>query len=175
MHKVKPIFTPIEILLLFLALLFTALIVRVIINQFVAKSQIGIQIRMLVLGVWIILSFLQFRALRRKQVFIAWGIVSLIHLSMFVAFYNNAYLNYLDKYDQPRNYSRFFITPVVLLVFFQLCRQFSLFFYKQELGLLSTNFNTIIGEDRVANGIERICSAGMFVMPILSYYIFYYS
>lgn len=94
---------------------------------------------------------------------------------MFIVFYNNNYLNYSDKYDQQRNYSRLLIMPIVLLVFYQLCRQFSLFFYKQEVGLVSVGFNIIIGEDRVANGIERICSGGMFVLPILIYYLCYYS
>lgn len=144
-------------------------------NQNVLKTKIGVQIKMLVLGVWAILSFIHFRPLRRRQVFIAWSIVALIHFSMFLAFYNNDYLSYLDKYEQQRNYSRFLITPLILLVFFQLCRQFSLFFYKQELGLVSVNLNIVIGEERIANGIERICSAGMFVIPIFAYYICYYS
>ena len=175
MNKNKPIFTAVEILLLFLALFFTALTLRVIVTQSVPKTQIGTVIKMLVLGVWLMISFFQFRPMRRTQVFIAWTVIAVIHLAMFIAFYDNYYLSYLDKYNQQRNYSRFLITPIILLIFFQLCRQLSLFFYRQEVGQVSVHFNNIIGENRVANGVERICAAGMFVIPILSYYFCYYS
>lgn len=138
-------------------------------------SKIGIQVKMLVLGVWAALSLFNFKALRKKQVFIAWLILAIIHLSMFILFLNNSHLIYLDKFEQERNYSSFLVTPFVLLLFFQGCRQFSLFFYKRELGRVSVHLNTIIGEDRMANGIERICTAGMFVMPIFLYYICYFA
>jgi hypothetical protein len=172
--EVKQLFTAVESFFLILGLFFTALVIRSMMIDFIPGSQIGIQVKMLVLGVWAVLFLFQFKALRKKRVFIAWLIIAIIHLSIFILFFHNPHLNYLDRYEQKRNYSSFLVTPIILLLFFQGCRQFSLFFYKRELGLVSANLNTIIGEDRMANGVERICSAGMFVMPILSYYVCYY-
>jgi hypothetical protein len=174
MQKNKPVFTLTELLFLFLVFFFTLLMLRIILLRATSDVQVGPQIGLVVAGFCYILSF-QVKSLRKKQIFAAWLALALVYLGMYIFFFNSSYLTYIDGYGQKRNYSRYLITPLTSLLFFQACRQFSLFFYKQELGLVIGTWNRIAGEDRTANGIERICSVGMFIIPILSYYLCYYS
>jgi hypothetical protein len=174
MIRIKNSFSELGLLWFVLLALFTALVFRVIILQAVSRETIGKEIQVLVSLMWVTISFLQFKALRKPMVFTGWSILALIHLGMFVWLYNNTFTSYDDKYGIPRNNSRLLIVPILLLLFFQACRKFSLVFYEKELEPLG-RFGEVIGEDRSANGIETVCSVGLFLIIGLSVYVCYFS
>jgi hypothetical protein len=118
-------FSELGFLLFVLVALATAMVFRVIILKSVSKETIGGEIKGLVALMWITSNFLQFKALRKAQVFISWSILALIHLGMFIYLYNSNFMNYTDEYGIARNYSRLLVVPILLLIFFQVCRQFS--------------------------------------------------
>jgi hypothetical protein len=174
MIRLKNSFSELGLLWFILLAFLTAMILRVVILQSVPKATIGKEIQVLVSLVWGTVIFLQFKALRNQVVFGGWFILALIHLGMFIWLYNNPFMSYTDKYGMVRNYSRLLIVPIILLVFFQGCRKFSLTFYRQEIVPIG-RFGEVIGEDRSANGIEIACHLGLFLIFALSIYLCYVS
>jgi hypothetical protein len=174
MIRIKNSFSELGSLWFVLLALFTALIFRVIVLQAVSKETVGKEIQVLVSLMWVTVSFLQFKALRKPAVFAGWTILAFIHLGMFIWLYKSTFTSYDDKYGIARNYSRLLIVPILLLLFFQACRKFSLAFYEKELEPLG-RFGEVIGEDRTANGIETVCSLGLFLIIGLSVYLCYFS
>jgi hypothetical protein len=163
MIRFKNSFSELGLLYFVLLVLFTAMTLRVIVLESVPKETIGKLITALASLMWMTVSFLQFKHLRKREVFMSWFALALIHLGMFIWLYNNRFMTYIDKYTVTRNYSRILIAPIVLLIFFRACRQFSLVFYKKEMGLVG-RFGKIIDEDRQADGIETICAIGLILI-----------
>lgn len=174
MVRLKSSFSEVGLLWFVLQVFFTVMILRVIILQSVPKATIGKEIQILVAFMWLTSILLQFKALRKQAVFASWFILALFHMGMFVWLYNSPSLSYTDDYGIVRNYSRLLIVPILLLVFFQACRKFSLTFYGKELEPLG-RFGEVISEDRNATGIETVCSLGLSLIFPVSVYLCYFS
>ena len=174
MNNPKPYFTPVEILILALVLLFTILLVRVIYLQAAPIGNIGTEMRIMVGVIWIICAQLQFKALRKRWVFVCWFILACIHFAMFLWLYDSQYMTYLDKYDIPRNHSHLLIAPIVMLTFFKICRTFSLKYYGGEMEKVISRISGTTESGRMVNGIETFYNLGIILILALIIYLTYF-
>jgi hypothetical protein len=172
--KRKASFTRFEILLLSIALLLTILLIRVTVFELLDKKRIGDTIGIVIGLIYLGIFISQFESLRKNNIFAGWLIIGFIHFCMFLGLRSNSYLAYLDKYDIARSHSGIFTIPIITLIFFQLCRQFSLHFYKSELELLGDSTNYVHEKRRYFNFVERLYYIGMVAIPGIIVYLSYY-
>jgi hypothetical protein len=173
--KRKPIIQILSTVLLALALLFTILVFRIGQYKIVSKESIGEQMKILALGLWLVIPVLQFKALQRLWVYLSWLTIGIVLCGMHIWFRKDSQLSYEDEYGIVRHYSACLIIPLITLIYFQICRQISLWIHEQELGKIS--FNTVYNyeEGRRATVIEFFFVLGTYLIPVLTFYISYYS
>ena len=170
MKKTKDSITSLDIILLSLALLFTIFVIRAKLFNLVDKDIIGKDIMFLTLSIWFTLFIFQFVALRKTIVFLCWSIISMVLFGMFLWLRNDSSLNYLAKSGEAHNYAHGLISPFLVLLLFQICRQLSLKFYKVELGRPSRVTNYIPEQKRAATWYDKICAIGFICAPIAAFY-----
>ena len=89
---------------------------------------------------------------------------------MFLWLRNDPSLNYLDKSGGTHNYAHGLISPLLVLLLHQICRQLSLKFYQVELGQPSKFTNYIHEQKRSATWYDIICSIGFIGIPVAALY-----
>jgi len=171
MNSKKKSSTFLDIALLILVLGVTILIIRTKIYNLVSNKILGENLLYLSGAVPLILLIFQFQALRKITVFLSWMGISVVLLGLFFWLYNDASLNYLDKAGNTFNYSHGLAGPFFILLFYQICRQLSLRYYKIELGIPSRTSDTILEGDRKSTWIDIMCLIGFFAIP-LAFYVF---
>jgi hypothetical protein len=155
--------------LLFIALLFTFFVFRAKVYDLVDNATQQKNFTILTFSISYSLFLFQYKALRKRLVYLCWTILSLILLFAFFFYYDDTTLNYIDKNDNSHNNSHGLICPFIVLIWYQVCRQLSLKFCGFELGMPSRVSSYIIEEKRNATIIDRICAIGMFLIPAFSF------
>ena len=168
--KPKNSIATLDIVLLSLALLFTILVIRVAIYNLADKETIGKNVMFLTLSIWFTLFVFQFKALTKTTVFTCWTIISLVLFGIFLWLRSDPRLSYLDKDGDVHNYAHGLISPFLVLLLFQTCRQLSLKFYKVELALPYRFVNYINEEKRATTWFDTICVIGFVGIPLAAFY-----
>ena len=86
-----------DIILLSVASLLTILVIRVCFFKLVDTETMGKDLLILSLSVSSTIFLLQYKALRKQKVFLAWIFLAVVMLGMFFWLSKNAALNYSDK------------------------------------------------------------------------------
>ena len=89
MNNTKNQFAFWDIFLLVLALIFTVLVIRICLYNLVDSETTGENLVLLSSSVSIVILGFQYKALRKRKVFFAWTILSLLLLFMFFLVYKN--------------------------------------------------------------------------------------
>jgi hypothetical protein len=160
----------IEILLIFLGAFFTVLIARSALFDLVPAQTTGKNFMVLTLCIWMLLLVVQFKALRKTIVYLSWMLISLALFALYLYYFSNARLLYLDKAGNSHSYAHGLISPFLMLVLFQICRQISLSTYKFELGLPSKVTGYVYEQKRDATWIDKFYFIGSFGIPIITFY-----
>jgi hypothetical protein len=172
--KQKIPFSDLDILLLCLALVFTILLFRVIYFEAASKQAVSGVIKGLIAFMWFIFFILQHKALRARVVFMAWVVVSSFQLILFFLFYNSPFTEFENEYSIVRNYSRLFASPILMVVYFQICRQISLYYYGQEMEQVEGRTGKV-PSGRYINGIETVYNIGVTLIPAAVACLIYFS
>ena len=172
MIKIKTSFKTLDVILLALVLFFTGLVLRVIKYNLVDKSIIGNDINGFAAIFCFILHLLQFKALRKTNIFIVWVIVSSISLWMYFDLYDNSTFIYPDKSGVNHNYANGLKAPFCVLIFFQICRQISLKKYNSELAkVFFRDSSTYSNEEkRDYRWIDHVYFFGFLLILFLAFY-----
>ncbi len=164
--KPKNSFSTLDIILLSLASLLIFFVLRAKVYNLVSYQKQRQNFQLLTFAIPFSLFFFQFRALRKKIVFLCWIALSLVLLFVCIIYYNDATLNLTDKNSNVHNCAHGLAGTFVFLIWYQGWRQLSLKFYGFEMGMAGRS-NYIIEEERNATIIDRVCSAGIFIIPFL--------
>ena len=133
MDKTKNQFTFWDIFILALALIFTVLVIRVCLYKLVDIETMGENLLVLSISVSLTILGFQYKALRKKKVFFAWCILSLVLLLMFFLVYKNSF-NYFDKDAlELHKYATGLKVPFMLLLLFWIFTKLANKYYKTEL------------------------------------------
>ena len=152
------------------AVIFALLVCRVAFYNLVDKNVIGKNLIILPLSIWFVLFTVQFKALRKTPVFICWTILALgLAVMRFWLIKDNA-LTYVVKTGDTYHTAQGLIVPLVVLVFYQICRQVSLKYYHVELSIPGKVSNMNYEQNRKANWLERFHSIGFFATPVITFY-----
>ena len=133
MDKTKNQFTLWDIFILALALIFTVLVIRVCLYKLVDIETMGENLLVLSISVSLTILGFQYKALRKKKLFFAWCILSLVLLLMFFLVYKNSF-NYFDKENAELiKYATGLKVPFMLLLLFSIFRKLANKYYRTEL------------------------------------------
>ena len=133
MNNTKNQFAFWDIFLLVLALIFTVLVIRICLYNLVDSETTGENLVLLSSSVSIVILGFQYKALRKRKVFFAWTILSLLLLFMFFLVYKNSF-NYFDKDNvELRKYATGLKVPFMLLLLFWIFTKLAIKYYKTEL------------------------------------------
>ena len=133
MDKTKNQFTFWDIFILALALIFTVLVIRVCLYKLVDIETMGENLLVLSISVSLTILGFQYKALRKKKLFFAWCILSLVLLLMFFLVYKNSF-NYFDKDAlELHKYATGLKVPFMLLLLFWIFTKLANKYYKTEL------------------------------------------
>jgi hypothetical protein len=140
--KVENNFTPLDVLFLVLAAIFTCLLIRVRLYNLVNKGTLGKDLLFLSFSTSWVLFFFQYKALRKTKVFLAWTILAIIMFGMFLWMFKDNTLDYSDINNWGiHNYANGLKVPLLLLIIFWVCRRLSKKIYQTELLLPNRSFN----------------------------------
>lgn len=82
----------------------------------------------------------------------------------------NTSLTYVTNTGDTHHYAQGLIAPFLVLLFYQVCRQISLKYYKVELSIPGNATNINYEQNRKANWLERLHSIGFVAIPVIAYY-----
>ena len=170
MAKSNKAFTYRDIAWLTRAFIFTCFVFRAAIYNLVDKSANSMNLRILPASIWFVLFTFQFKALRKTSVFISWTILALGLFVMRLWLAKDSSLTYGVNTGETYHNAQGLIAPLLVLIFYQICRQISLKYYHVELSIPAKITNINFEENRKANWLEKFHSIGFVAIPVLTFY-----
>ena len=160
MTKAESQFIIWDIVLLALTTIFIALVIRVCFYHLVDNETIQENLLILSLSVSVTIVAFQYKSLRKQKVFIAWTILSLVMLGMFLWLYKDTSL-------ALNNNSNGLKVPLILLLFFWICRRSSIKYFGTELSL--PTLSRIVNQENRNFFMDYVWTTGSVIIILLGH------